>query len=260
MNNSTFAKLENYDGEADQYERMYKILRQQICLGDLTPGEVLSENALAKQFGVSRTPIRRVLQRLEYEEFVYTKHGVGTIVCPIDIIDIKELYDLRMKLAELYGVLPPIAKVSEQDIKDFEGYLQRCQDLYGQPQPRNLALLNIEMHTVQLGHIGNRALRQIFDQLYYRSIRLWLQLLPEMSWEEEVRALQRELDETLAAMRNQDIATIGLIRRNSISLCVGRIKKYLGGASELEMLGGGERSTTVTQSSTARPILASDPK
>jgi len=80
-----------------------------------------------------------------------------------------------------------------------------------------------------------KILRQIFDQLYYRSVRLWLQLLPEMNWDEEVRALQRELDETLAAMRNQDISTIGLIRRNSISVCAGRIKKYLGGTSELEI-------------------------
>jgi DNA-binding GntR family transcriptional regulator len=259
MNTVQVSPIEPYVGEEDQYERMYKILRQQICIGDLTPGEVLSENALAKKFGVSRTPIRRVLQRLEHEEFVYTKHGVGTIVCPIDIIEIKELYDLRMKLAELYGVLPPIARVSDQDIQLFEEFLQRCQELYGEPQPRKLALLNFDMHIVQLRHIGNRALRQIFDQLYYRSCRLWLQLLPEMDWNEEVRGLQRELDDTLAAMRNQDIATIGLIRRNSISLCVGRIKKYIGGASELDT-SGGARSINETQTETETQTQIPSPR
>lgn len=222
--------------EADNfYVLMYNTLRERIVLGDLSPGEVLSENNLAKEFKVSRTPIRRVLQHLEYDGFVSTKHGIGTIVNPIDIIEIKELYDLRMKLSELFGVLPPIPRVSESDIRRFESFLERTLQLRSGSDFRELAHLNIEMHEVQLNQIGNRALRQIFDQLYYRSIRLWMRVLGEMNWEEEVRSLQREIEQTLEAMRNQDIYTIGLIRRNSISLSLGRIKVYLGGSSEAEI-------------------------
>ena len=220
---------------SDHSHEMYTILRERIVLGILAPGEVLSENKLASEFGVSRTPIRRVLQHLEYENFVSTKHGVGTIVSPIDIIEIKELYDLRMKLSELFGVLPPVAKISQGDIDKFEEFLKRSIQLYDHYDVNELGLLNIAMHEVQLNHVGNRALRQIFDQLYYRSIRLWMQLLPEMDWQEEIRALQREIEQTLEAMRNQDVYTIGLIRRNSISLCLGRIKKYLGGSSEADV-------------------------
>jgi DNA-binding GntR family transcriptional regulator len=217
------------------YEDLYTTLLERIVLGDLKPGAVLSENNLAKEFTVSRTPIRRVLQHLEYDSLVSTKHGVGTIVNPINIIEIKELYDLRMKLAELFGVLPPIARVKDNDIELFDAFLERSKQLQPRNDVRELARLNLEMHRAQLNHIGNRALREIFDKLYCRSIRLWMQLLGEMDWDEEVRALQSELEQTLEAMRNQDIYTIGMIRRNGISLSLGRIKTYLGGSSEVQI-------------------------
>ncbi len=232
---TTFSEKLPAQDNGRSYDRIYHLLRERICLGDLAPGEVLSENALAREFGVSRTPIRKILQRLEYENFVSTKHGIGTIVSPIDIIELKEQYDLRMKLAELFGVLPPVAKITEKDIRRFEEIHEKTIQLQGQYDVLALARLNVEMHQAQLNQIGNRALREVFDQLYYRSIRLWMQLLPEMEWEEEVRALQREIEQTLEAMHNQDVYTIGLIRRNNISLSLGRIKKYLGGQSEADI-------------------------
>jgi hypothetical protein len=104
-----------------------------------------------------------------------------------------------------------------------------------QPDAREIGLLNIHMHEVQLRLIGNSALRKVFDQLYYRSIRLWMQLLPDMNLAEEIHSLKIEVVQTLEAMRTQDVCTVGLIRRNSMSLSLGRIKQYLGGASEVSI-------------------------
>jgi DNA-binding GntR family transcriptional regulator len=226
-----FTQINSFLEIDTSHENIYRILRERICFGRISPGEVLSENALAQEFGVSRTPIRRVVQRLEYEHMVTTRHGVGTIVTPIDIVEIKELYELRMKLAELIGVLSPVAGVNKEGINAFESYLQRCREMYNEKNVQALARLNIEMHETQLLYIGNKALREIFDQLYYRSIRLWMQILSQMKWEEEIRAVQSEIEQTLEAMKTNDICTIGLIRRNSMSLCLGRIKKYIGGSA-----------------------------
>lgn len=46
-------------------DELYHILEDEICTLKILPGEALSENQLCKRFGVSRTPIRSVLQRLE---------------------------------------------------------------------------------------------------------------------------------------------------------------------------------------------------
>jgi DNA-binding GntR family transcriptional regulator len=227
-------QVHDHDVETS-HEYMYRVLRERICLGELPPGDVLSEKVLADEFGVSRTPLRRALQRLEYDDLVVTKHGIGTIVAPIDIRTIKELYALRMELAELIGQLPPVAVIHQEEIDEFKKIQARLEEMSNQPDAREIGLLNFHMHEVQLRLIGNSALRKVFDQLYYRSIRLWMQLLPDMNLAEEIHSLKIEVVQTLEAMRAQDVCTVGLIRRNSMSLSLGRIKQYLGGASEVNI-------------------------
>lgn len=66
-------------------DSIYHILEKEITELRIRPGEVLSENSLCKRFGVSRTPIRSVLQRLEQNRFVRIVPCKGTIVTPIDL-------------------------------------------------------------------------------------------------------------------------------------------------------------------------------
>ncbi|QPM91802.1 GntR family transcriptional regulator [Pseudooceanicola algae] len=64
-------------------EEIAAVLRERICLF-AGPGDMLlHEGQLAAEFGVSRTPIRQVLQMLAYESLVETRSGVGTIVSPL---------------------------------------------------------------------------------------------------------------------------------------------------------------------------------
>lgn len=65
-------------------DELYHILEDEICALKILPGEALSENQLCKRFGVSRTPIRSVLQRLEQNRFVQIIPCKGTIVTAID--------------------------------------------------------------------------------------------------------------------------------------------------------------------------------
>lgn len=58
-------------------------IRKSICLADGESEQILHETALATEYGMSRTPIRQILQRLSYERLVYTKSGVGTVVVPL---------------------------------------------------------------------------------------------------------------------------------------------------------------------------------
>ena len=63
---------------------MAQTLRLRICLMEATQIHILHENSLAEEFGVSRTPVRQVLQRLAYEHQVETRTGIGTVVPPLD--------------------------------------------------------------------------------------------------------------------------------------------------------------------------------
>lgn len=66
-------------------EEIYRLLEDEIVSLKILPSEVLSENQLCQRFGISRTPIRSVLQRLEQNGFVQIIPCKGTIVTPINI-------------------------------------------------------------------------------------------------------------------------------------------------------------------------------
>lgn len=64
-------------------EEMLQTLRFRICREDPETSIMLHEGKLAQEFGVSRTPIRQVLQRLAFEHLLETRSGIGTVVSPL---------------------------------------------------------------------------------------------------------------------------------------------------------------------------------
>jgi DNA-binding GntR family transcriptional regulator len=64
-------------------DEMLQALRFRICSEDPETSIMLHEGKLAHEFGVSRTPIRQVLQRLAFEHLLETRSGIGTVVSPL---------------------------------------------------------------------------------------------------------------------------------------------------------------------------------
>ena len=103
------------DGSARQrFDRIYHTLRSRICLHDYPPGERLREEDIALEFGISRTPVRQVLVKLETEGLLRSVHGVGTIVTDIDVEELAQVYQLRVELAEMIGKLSPMQPDEER--------------------------------------------------------------------------------------------------------------------------------------------------
>ncbi|MGH1484160.1 MAG: GntR family transcriptional regulator, partial [Geminicoccales bacterium] len=73
------------NGPRQRAKQIYEELRGRICLLDYEPGAIIKERELANEFGVSRTPLRRVLQKLESDGLVLSKQGHGTVVTEIDL-------------------------------------------------------------------------------------------------------------------------------------------------------------------------------
>lgn len=108
-----------------------------------TDDMTLHEGMIASEFGVSRTPIRQVLQKLAYERLVETRSGVGTIVSPLfeeererDLVVLKELFraagtcafgiPLSEKTREKLVAAEAICALADNDAK---GYLQTRTEL-----------------------------------------------------------------------------------------------------------------------------------
>lgn len=216
---------------------IYEEIRERISLLDYPPGTVLSENVLAEEFGVSRSPIRRVLELLEFEGLVVSKRGVGTIVTTVDLKSLREVYALRMKLHEISGELSASVPVSGDDIAALEELLEQIDGMRDNHDPRELGRLYNVFQNRVLRLVKNEPLREISDQLYYQTSRVWLQILPDLDWSEEVDYFAGEVKSVTKALRTGDMQAVAHIRGYHLSMMLARIKRYLGGASEADLKG-----------------------
>lgn len=91
----------------------YDLILQAIDHGAFTPGERLVESELATRFGVSRTPIREALQRLETQALL-TRDGRSLIVASLDHNQLSELYAVRSELEALAARLAAKHAVPEE--------------------------------------------------------------------------------------------------------------------------------------------------
>src|SRR5437899_6802426 len=121
-------KLRRPSPARERFERLYRTLRDRICLFEYPPGGRLSEEELAEEFSISRTPVRRVLGRLEAEGLIEAVHGVGHIVTGVRLEELHQIYQLRMELAVLIGRLSPIAR-STADLDRIRALIARSDAL-----------------------------------------------------------------------------------------------------------------------------------
>jgi DNA-binding GntR family transcriptional regulator len=216
----------------ERFERIYKTIRERICLLEYEPGARLAEEELAAEFGVSRTPIRSVLSRLESEGLVKSRHGVGTFVTDVDIEELAQVYQLRTELAVLIGRLDPLPR-AEADLARARALLVRCDRLNPADHPREFARINMDFAQELSAMTGNQPLREISERLYYLTTRIWLKSVPRLNRRDEITVFRREMADILAAMEIGDLEAVGHIRRSHISMSFNRMRHYPNGEPAL---------------------------
>lgn len=206
-----------------RHQAIYTVIRQRIFLLEYLPGQRLSEEVLAEEFSVSRTPVRRVLARLESEGLLRSVQSVGTIVTDVDIETLTQAYKLRMELAELIGRLDP-APVTEDITSTLRAILARFSDLERDPNPRVFAQINMDFFHAIIALTKNEPFREISERLYYRTSRIWIKSIDRMDMLDEISIFRREVTDILAAVEIGDLEAVGHIRRSHISMSFQRLK------------------------------------
>jgi DNA-binding GntR family transcriptional regulator len=201
-------------------------LREQIILLDLPPGSRLREETLAEQFGVSRTPIRQVLDRLEFEGLVEQGEGRGARVSALDPKELRDIWAMRLRIAEMVGDfirLPSGQDTLERlaDIRNQLAELKETRDL------RELGALYNRYHETMLGLVANAALVRIHDLLYVQTARVWMQFLPEMDFDLEVDVMAEEVGETMAALAEGSVTEVAAVRADHMRRLLGRFNQHV---------------------------------
>lgn len=109
----------------------YLLVLEAIDQGEFRPGDRLVESELAERFGVSRTPIREALQRLETQS-VLARDGRSLVVSSLDHDQLGELYVVR---AELEGLAARLAAqhAAPEEIRVLWDMIRKDRDLTGHP-------------------------------------------------------------------------------------------------------------------------------
>jgi DNA-binding GntR family transcriptional regulator len=89
------------DGSSSLEEKVYLSLEEQIISQKLRPGEAVTEMKLSRELGVSRTPVREALQRLDREGLIKLIPNKGAVVLGISEQDLIDIYKIRMRLEGL---------------------------------------------------------------------------------------------------------------------------------------------------------------
>ncbi len=208
-----------------RFEVIHSEIRRRICFLIYPPGQRLSEVALAEEFGVSRTPIRSVLARLEAEGLVESQQGSSTRVTKIELSALKDEYELRMSMAELTGEMGVIPATEI----DFQEIAQICDDLQKMkldPKAVEYARINLNFHNVFLRRVRNNSLRTLIDQMYFKTSRIWLSNLPSMNWTEEIDQFFNQVVMMRDLLLINDDRGIGLMQRHVINSSFIRLMKY----------------------------------
>ena len=210
----------------ERFERLYRTIRDRICLFEYPPGGRLSEEELAKEFSTSRTPVRRVLARLEADGLIEARHGVGHFVTSLQLEELTQLYQLRMELAVLMGRLAPIPR-SREDLDRIRALIARCDVLSKEPEYKAFSRLNMDFFSEISAMTGNAPLREISERLYFLTARIWLEMMPKLDLADEFGFFRREMEEVLAAAEIGDLETVGHIRRTHISMSFARMMRHI---------------------------------
>lgn len=155
-------------GAGDVQKDAYTLILEAIEAGTYKPGDRLVESELAERLGVSRTPVREALQRLETQAMV-TRDGRSLIVASLDHNQLAELYAVR---TELEGLAARLAArhATEEEVRVLRRMVEEDRKLLG-GDPRALARANKRFHRQIHLASHNRFLVQQLD-LVARSMAL----------------------------------------------------------------------------------------
>jgi len=154
-------KLDNYK---PLRELVFEALREAIIQGVLKPGGRLMEIQLAEEMGVSRTPVREAIRKLELEGLVAMVPRKGAYVASLSMKDIIEVFEIRGALEGLAASLAA-ERITDADLESLERFLRRN---YESVETADLSLMvevDTDFHSQLYKASRNERLYQIISNL-----------------------------------------------------------------------------------------------
>jgi len=133
-------------------EKTYSLLRKQLLTGQFPPNERLTEESLARKLGVSRTPVREALHKLELEGLVKTAGARGFCVPEDSPQDMDELFEIRAVL-EGHALACVCKTIKQKDIESLSQLVQKAEEAFESNEMVRVFEYNTQFHDQLYGLI-----------------------------------------------------------------------------------------------------------
>lgn len=203
---------------------VFNTLRQAILRGELKPGERLMEIQLANKLGVSRTPIREAIRKLELEGLVLMIPRKGAEVADISEKSLRDVLEVRKALEEL-AVKLTCDKIKSAQIRELRQAAEEFRRTLKSNDITQIAEADVRFHDVLYEATDNQKLVQLLNNLREQMYRYRIEYLkrqeayPQLLTEHEeiIRRIEnREKDEAVEIVckhiDNQVEAVMNVIR------------------------------------------------
>lgn len=154
--------------------QIYSALRKKIIHLELSPESVLNLSDLAKEFGVSRTPIKEALISLQAEEWI-KRHGSHFIVTPLSLERIREITEIRMVM-EVQANIWAMERISPQEMDTLISIREKIGTFNESSSNQSIVDFDFTIHHFIFKVAKNLHLAKILERILSHYLRFWLSI------------------------------------------------------------------------------------
>lgn len=182
---------------------VFNTLRQAILTGELKPGERLMEIHLASRLGVSRTPIREAIRKLELEGLVIMIPRRGAEVAKITEKSMQDVLEVRRALDTLCVELA-CERISEEELEQLKEACDEFEQATHTKDPKKIAQADVRLHDIIVKATRNNRLVQLVSNLSEQMYRYRFEYIKDDSKHQGLVEEHRIIYESI---RNKDKTT-----------------------------------------------------
>lgn len=203
---------------------VFNTLRKAILTGQLKPGERLMEVHLANKLGVSRTPIREAIRKLELEGLVIMIPRRGAEVAQITEKSLNDVLEVRRALDAL-SVELACERITAEEIRALKEACDEFERAVKGKDASVIARTDVALHDIIVRAAGNQRLQQLVNNLAEQMYRYRFVYIKDESQHEKLVAEHKEIYESIASRdKERAIAAVKLHIDNQEKSIIGHIR------------------------------------
>lgn len=183
-------------------EIVYEELKRQILVGEIAPGTRMMEVEMAEDMGVSRTPIREAIRKLEKEGLVTIEPRRGAYASEISVKDMVDVLEVRQDLEGMAAALAA-EKVTEEEKQAFIKVNSEYEEAIRSGNTDEIIRCDELFHQLIVSYSGNKTLNQLLSQVQELALRFRYIYYDDFSRYEKMPKEHEEIEEAILSGDSQ---------------------------------------------------------